>query len=119
MFKTNMTPDQKEAWTTALRSGNFSQVRGALEKRNQGFCCLGVFAKVCDLGRTYIPGSTDAEWKAADREIQDTYDRIRKILPQIDDRNVADRLMAMNDIEGKTFAEIADWVATNLEPVPA
>jgi len=40
-----MKTDIQDRWTTALRSGKYSQARGKLI-RDGGFCCLGV---LCDL----------------------------------------------------------------------
>ena len=39
---TKMNPDVKEKWLTALRSGEYQQTTGVLNRGNKSFCCLGV-----------------------------------------------------------------------------
>jgi hypothetical protein len=41
-----MNPAYKDAWTSALRSGKYQQVQGALRRSDTGMCCLGV---LCDV----------------------------------------------------------------------
>lgn len=40
-----MTPEMKDKWITALRSGNYKQTVGGL-KDAEGYCCLGVLASI-------------------------------------------------------------------------
>jgi hypothetical protein len=40
-----MTPELRDAWIDALRSGDYKQASGRLETP-EGFCCMGVLAKV-------------------------------------------------------------------------
>lgn len=41
-----LKPEIKQLWTTALRSGDYKQGRGALRNDNNEMCCLGV---LCNL----------------------------------------------------------------------
>jgi len=50
-MKTNtLTKEQKEAWLTALKSGDYKQCQVALKSQLKGIgsvnCCLGVFAEI-------------------------------------------------------------------------
>jgi hypothetical protein len=50
-----MNPDIKEQWTKALRSGDYNQGQCYLfstdNYQNERFCCLGVLADVCKVGK--------------------------------------------------------------------
>jgi hypothetical protein len=50
-----VTPEVKELWVTALRSGTYQQGQGAL-RRDDTYCCLGV---LCDL---YAQVHPTAKW---------------------------------------------------------
>lgn len=41
-----MNPEVKGKWLTALRSGDYEQIDGQLNKGNEGFCCLGVLCEI-------------------------------------------------------------------------
>ena len=45
MTKTKELPKNIETWVTALESGEYDQCSGALHN-GEGYCCLGVYAKV-------------------------------------------------------------------------
>lgn len=102
-----MDAELKAKWTTALRSGKFVQGRQMLRTDRKEFCCLGVLA--------HIRG---CEWRGPD--------------PYVDGENVGNedeyylssefaglphktqvKLAKMND-EGKSFAEIADYIDAKL-----
>ena len=51
-----MTPEKKQQWLDALRSGKYPQVAGALHT-DDGFCCLGV--NMNDRGDSF---DTIADW---------------------------------------------------------
>lgn len=92
----------KEKWLTALRSGEYTQIKGWLREYN-GFCCLGV---LCDL-------NDPEEWVA------DSYRGQGLMLPSSLSKEVgltheqARGLANMNDT-GSTFNEIADHIEANL-----
>ncbi len=41
-----MTPETKQLWIDALRSGDWKQCTGAYSDKHGGFCCLGVLGKI-------------------------------------------------------------------------
>jgi hypothetical protein len=126
-----MNPEIKARWTAALRSGEYPQTTGALnrarayEEAPAGFCCLGV---LCELAaedgvvkhRTYseiLTGYTadgmdyietsilpDAvrEWAGLDSRYGLEIDREKDVT-----------LTTLND-DGKSFAQIADLIEESL-----
>lgn len=96
-----MEPELKAKWIEALRSGKYQQTQHRL-KDDKGFCCLGV---LCDV--------QGADFKA----IRAKYDTLSlsqsppEYLGTIG--GACSTLVQMND-EGKSFAEIADYIEQNL-----
>jgi hypothetical protein len=43
-----MTPELKQKWIDALRSGKYQQGRSALRTKDDRFCCLGVLCDIVD-----------------------------------------------------------------------
>jgi hypothetical protein len=78
----------QSAWMTALRSGKFPQIRGAL-KTEDGFCCLGVLQEISDYDE-------DSAYTVTGMSVV----------------NVS-AFIDMNDKERLTFTEIADRVEAN------
>lgn len=109
-----MDLELKQKWVTALRSGKYEQSKKGL-RSDKGFCCLGV---LCDL----LCGQYGS-WEqrknigigtlryAMDGEVAMPSERIQQ---DLDILFVADELAAMNDDEGKSFAEIADYIEQKL-----
>jgi len=120
-----MTREFRDEWVAALRSGEFEQGRGALE-RDGKFCCIGVrcaldvrkgemtrvalgesstscgFVDDVTVGYTVygtVLYSTSQRWGME----QTTLDLTPGLLGD---------LMFMNDAKGKTFHEIADFLMT-------
>ena len=91
-----MNADLKARWIAALRSGEFKQAFGELQK-NDGYCCLGVLCKVA--GRTPTNSADDTtlyDWM-----------RLELGLPTAG-------LWHRNDQQKLSFPEIADWIEVNL-----
>lgn len=114
----------KETWINALRSGGFSQTQQSL-RDNLGMCCLGVLCEVNNVGWRYDE-ITD-EWmtvndSAGVPSVLDLGEDIIEILMQDvmptdeerKDGSIMCELTWMNDRDGKTFGEIADWIEENL-----
>ena len=123
----------KRRWLRALRSGKYTQCKGSLHIKDDGFCCLGV---LCDILRKdfdnvkwrdsgYHPNGDDDDEeceifqrtavlpieimkyaKLCDRE---SYVEI--VSPKDNESKVS--LAELND-EGWTFEEIADVIAKQL-----
>lgn len=91
-----LTKEMKENWIAALRSGDYKQGKVRLQQKDR-FCCLGV---LCHLNRIEIGLGHDNE----------AYDWLAGY---ISNYNI-NTLWQMNDINGKTFPEIADWIEENL-----
>jgi hypothetical protein len=69
-----MKPDVKQAWLTALRSGDYQQGQGYLRQGDQ-YCCLGV---LCDLyGQAVGP-----EWEDSG-EVYSMLDRDIVLPPEV------------------------------------
>jgi hypothetical protein len=92
-----MSPELKAKWVEALRSGKFKQCRGGLVEGGfsapDAYCCLGVLWAI--EGK---PDSLTILWNTTVGDSKQT-------------------LINMNDKEGKSFVEIADWIDANLSVV--
>lgn len=90
----------KDKWSRALRSGEYQQGQCALLFKGK-YCCLGVLCLVLGREIENVPGNG---------KNFDHYGAIDSIL------GIAAReeFIAMNDTEGKSFIEIADYIDDNL-----
>lgn len=134
-----MDAELKAKWTTALRSGAFTQGEGMLHNpKEDSYCCLGVLCKV--MGATwksvsgYVPDDEEPDGQryycydhvpvleerllsSEDEELNDEFAREIGIKDQV-------TLIEMNDGKGKPgqpdykasrpFSEIADYIDANL-----
>jgi hypothetical protein len=110
-----MNTDIKERWLVELRSDRYEQGIDYL-CRGEKYCCLGV---LCELAvadgitqKTEIPNSRDLF----------SYGNSCQTLDQgmrewawfnIDDGRI-NELQVQNDIQGKNFKQIADWIEKHL-----
>ena len=96
-----MNAELKAKWVDALRSGEYRQGTGWLE-RGGAYCCLGVLCAI-----------QDSEW----RGYWTNDSMYTETLPLNLNADLADRerrdLADMND-RGKSFSEIADYIEKNL-----
>jgi hypothetical protein len=107
----------KRKWVEALRSGGYKQGKGWLRTADDCFCCIGV---LCDI-------SGKGEWTDAEpNKAYITPEWYGSALPdpKLLPKTYADKLIFLNDGEGKSFAEIADWIEENVSesgatPAPA
>jgi hypothetical protein len=92
-------------WVKTLRSRKFKQCQSSLRNADQHYCCIGVacelfgLSKDCNTGfvvnETYINGSIPGNiWE------------LKTGLPNI----VQEELINMNDVEGKKFYRIANYL---------
>lgn len=128
----------KNAWTAALRGGEYEQVQGALRARSHdhdheilGYCCLGVLIDVLieddlrvDLQLAWASdsqvGFRNPDYDAEDPTSQglrateggDLGPWLRAVLG-VSSADEAE-LVHMNDLGGDDFFEIADWIDANL-----
>lgn len=108
-----MNPSVKRAWVEALRSGEYPQAQARLYDRfADGYCCLGVLCDVIDPHKWRSDGAYEA---VVDGEVIRMHDTLAG--PVLDalgmPEDVADRLMDMNDQDGKSFDEIADYIESS------
>jgi hypothetical protein len=82
----------KADWMTALRSGDYPQTTGSFESCGK-FCCLGVLCKVASEPTRVAEFSN---WSFVNTAIGDD--------------NIIGDLIVMNDDDGASFSEIADYI---------
>jgi hypothetical protein len=107
-----MTPELKEKWIKALRSGEYTQGRGALRsttKNGTCYCCLGVLADIVDhdAWRDDQPwnGKTLSIWKnEQDATLEKSCEEVGLSMSE---QNL---LMHLNDSRSYTFDEIGDFI---------
>ena len=88
-------------WIAALRSGKYKQCKGKL-KVGDSYCCLGVACEVLGI----VPIQIDNEW-LYESEVAELPTLAFEALGLRDDE-VCQRLIIMNDTDGKSFHQIAD-----------
>lgn len=114
-----------DEWTKALRSGNWKQGRNCLAHTNKigpnDYCCLGVMMSVdrwSGLKKRTLGDDGLIEFRLNSNEEgmwsrpSDEYCQKIGLSP-----NLRDKLIDMNDIEGKTFVEIAGYLEENKEKI--
>lgn len=99
----NSTVDRalRDKWIKALRSGEYEQTSGSLEAGGK-FCCLGVLCKLENV-------NPSIETKAGEIT-HDPYFVLENDLLKRD----YGVFVEMNDAEGMSFSEIADYIEANL-----
>lgn len=117
-----MKAEWKEPWVAALRSGNFAQAKEVLrDPTSNSFCCLGVLCDISNLGTWHgsafeltFPEPFEYDGGLIDSEESEgeLYTDTRDFFGL--DGSSMGRLMTMNDDDGYSFAEIADWIEENL-----
>jgi len=105
-----MNSELKAKWVEALRSGDYAQGLRALRKGNS-FCCLGVLCDV--MGAEWDKGEDDLN-ATLNGEKQDYYLAPEALAAVGMTDKEQEVLYGMNDNEGKTFPEIADYIEANL-----
>ena len=112
----------KTKWIAELRSGNHKQIKGTLKGQTEdntgaGFCCLGVLEEKV-LGNNLV--TTEVLVSDYDGDLyyntegpQEIYDKFRR--SDFLGDSLVTRLTSMNDEEGYTFAEIADYIEAKWE----
>jgi hypothetical protein len=114
-----LQPDFKEAWLSALRSGDYLQGMGALEDLvglERRYCCLGVGCLVLGVEPADSKGNTksaDPDWP-----IHLVWQPPSTLCVDGQEANdpkwIQTELANMNDDGAHTFADIAKWIEQNL-----
>jgi hypothetical protein len=109
-----MTKTLQQHWVEALRSGEYTQCRHHLRTVN-AFCVLGVRS---DLYAKLYPDyfewrrEPNGRWEFAVLNMEHGHPLLRScgspVLKHID------ALIRLNDWEGKSFPELADWIEANI-----
>lgn len=109
-----MKAELKARWLTALRSGTYVQAREHLHTP-EGFCCLGV---LCDVAgaewKKNVFGNMIPRWPGG---VSMGFFALNKPEDFGLTSTIQNALMKKNDL-GTSFAEIADWIETNVEEDP-
>ena len=110
-----MDPALKAKWVEALRSGEYQQCRTNL-RHGDSYCCLGVLAEVSDLGSfvedNHKPGIFSFAYPGEDRTHGVLPDAARLVIGLSYFHH--EKCWKMNDSEGRSFAEIADYIEANI-----
>lgn len=109
-----MRKEYRERLVTALRSGEFEQGHGALNKDGK-FCCMGVFCEVEGLPKTEreTNGSKYILYGYKGKETIHLPPASLRSKARLTDDNLI-KLIHLNDSNKKSFEEIADWIEEHL-----
>ncbi len=103
----------RKTWAEALKSGKYPQTKGFLcltDGGKKSYCCLGVLEELFDPDSLVETAATAVSQKTCDAIGIPAY-----IYGNLDTIKINNAFANMNDHEGKTFAEIADYIEANIE----
>lgn len=100
-----MNKKVKTKWLKALRSGRYKQTKAQL-MNNDGYCCLGV----CLITNKLMTKKAIDNHQVFEGAMLPSKIRINIGLTV----KTQEKLVNMNDAEGKDFREIADWIEENI-----
>jgi hypothetical protein len=97
-------------WVEALRSGKYKQTTGKLHKqKTMQYCCLGVACRVAKIPIRIIDNHHNT---LLANPIFKNFSTIPDTLKNNKDLNF---ILANKNDNGKSFAEIADWIEKHVE----
>ncbi len=117
-----------DEWIAALRSGEYLQGTGQLKfskKSTTSHCCLGVLCEIqAKRGIGVLEASTILPWEVnfINRSTEESWDFTDNIpVSEVTNSvflegNEVSVLWKMNDIKGKTFLEIAEYLEKEIKP---
>lgn len=120
MKKYQLPKEFAEKWVSALRSGEYNQATKLLKSDHQdAYCCLGVCAVIngfTDNKKLESNGGlSEIGHYVGDYEEDFQYELLDFGIPiQLIKGDLPNDLIHLNDTEGKTFPEIADWIEANV-----
>lgn len=104
-----MNTEIKAKWVEALRSGKYEQGKSRLQNcLKQTYCCLGVLCEISPNVQKYGSGYIFAN--TAMHAILTGAFRLQVGLKESQESDLAN----LNDLEGRSFLEIADYIEKNL-----
>jgi hypothetical protein len=100
-----MNPQVKEKWIEALRSGEYKQTTRYLRTKD-GYCCLGVLMDLYlkETGKEWVPTHDKYVYLTSNMNCSPISDWADV------EEFAEDVLIHMNDTEGRSFNEIADYI---------
>ena len=112
--------DFKKGWIDGLRSGKYKQVDGVFYDVGCGYCAIGVALVEChSIDKSFLAGMStlnniceNYEIPYADVKIPWRYSASGSVEETTDLEEI---IMEMNDGDGASFNEIADWIEVNIE----
>jgi len=105
-----MKAEFKQKWLEALRGGQYKQGKNVLRTAQDEFCCLGVLCDVVSPDGWEADGSLEGGFLHGDRKgFLSMGVKLATSFPELHEV----KLSNMND-EGKSFAEIANWIEENI-----
>ena len=109
-----MTPELKQKWVDALRSGKYRQGREYLHRKRDSedtYCCLGVLHDVSGGEWAEIINCYVAIFPDGTASTATLIGQLEKIDLSLFSHNT---LWKMNDDYGNSFNEIANWIEKNI-----
>ena len=116
----------RNKWLEALRSGKYTQSKQYLKRKDGSMCCLGVLCDIqgvgwVDVGDYYVTSDSSYAWPTISDVGSEVYtaisDGVYDPECQKNDSVLYTVLGHMNDMYGKSFEEIADYIEANTEGV--
>lgn len=104
-----MNETVKVNWLEALRSGKYKQGQCRLRQKDGSLCCLGVLCDVLDPNGWDDDDQYGYRWGWDVKSAAEVPSAVQKEIGLPGQST----LMEMNDTEGKTFEQIADWIEAN------
>ena len=106
----------RNKWLKALRSDEYEQGKGTLVRpinEHDEFCCLGVLCDV--LGEEFEKNAFGTLGVSVNGDSINTGSLPIRLLEQVSMNQLEQGcLVTMNDKEGKSFKQIANWIEKNL-----
>lgn len=123
MYTPEETAANRRNWTTALRSGKYTQTVDGLHDKN-GFCCLGVACDISGLGEWRITTEVDDDDDTRPEEYLIGTESVTDLLPspvqnwlglrertgKLTDHPDSVSLTTLNDVDQWNFTQIADFI---------
>ena len=110
--------DFKKGWVNALKSGEYNQVEGSFYEGGCGYCAIGVALVEChSIDKSFLDGMSTLDnicemYKIPYADVKIPWEYGSSPREIID---LEDRIMEMNDGDGASFSEIAEWIEDNVE----
>ncbi len=103
-----MQAQLRTKWLAALRSGDYEQCQGQLHIKDDGYCCLGVFARCAGCSDEDIVDYLTFAVLPAPKSCPDFnfYDQFPE--------GAVEKCIHMNDDEEHDFPAIADWIEADV-----